>query len=129
MVHALADPETARNTACAATLLCVWLSAHYAQKIRQERPRAFTALSLLALNWAILLLYYLPGTPDTEILSSFGGFVLITIGALLHQEAMADEPIADPPTITWLDTLPLFLFRSTVLCPFAYFPRIGSRVR
>ena len=66
MVHALYDPETARNIACAATLLCLWLSAHYAQKIRQERPRAFTALSLLALNWAILLLYCLPGTPDVE---------------------------------------------------------------
>jgi hypothetical protein len=111
----LASPEVARNSALVATLACVWLAAHFAQKVQKEHPRAFTALSLMALNWAVLLLYYLPGAPETEILSSISGFVLIVVGGLLYREAVQEDPNTGAPSITWLDTLPLFLFRSSVI--------------
>lgn len=114
MLDVIASPETARNAALVASLLCVWLAAHYAQKVHKDRPRAFTALSLLALNWAVLVLYYLPGAPELELLSSIGGFVMITVGGLLYRQAKEEDPEAGAPTLTWLDTLPLFLFRSTV---------------
>jgi len=114
MLRAINNPETARNFALGASLACVWLAAQYAQKVPKERPRAFTALSLLALNWAVLLLYYLPGVPEMELLSSIGGFILIAVGGLLFRQAREDDPRSGPPDLIWLDTLPLFLFRSTV---------------
>jgi hypothetical protein len=114
MLRFLANPDTARNAALGASLACVWLTAQFAQKVPKERPRAFTALSLLALNWAVLLLYYLPGVPEMELLSSISGFILIAVGGLLYRQAREDEPGSGPPDLTWLDTLPLFLFRSTV---------------
>jgi hypothetical protein len=110
------DQKNAETIAFAATLLCLWIAAHSAQRVHKERSRTFTALALLALNWGILLLYYLPGPPQNEILSAFSGFVLVYIGALLHREAIArDRPRDGDPPLVWLDTVPLLLLRATVM--------------
>jgi len=56
----LRDPQHAETVAFAATLLCVGMTAWIAVRLPQKRPRVITAVALFALNWALLLLYYLP---------------------------------------------------------------------
>src|SRR5438874_1512122 len=78
--------------AFSATLLCVWLSAEGALRLPRKTPRLFMATALFALNWAILLLYYLPGPPQDELLSTFSGFLLVYVGVLLIREARSRRP-------------------------------------
>jgi hypothetical protein len=106
----LADAKNADTIAFTASLLCVWGAAFAAFRVPRKSPRLFLALALFGLNWAILLLYYLPGPPQNEILASLSGFTLIYAGVLLFREARrGSEQRAD-----WLEKLPLFLFRTTV---------------
>jgi len=108
----------AQTVAFAATLFCVWMTAEAALRLPRKTPRLFMALALFALNWAILLLYYLPGPPQDELLSTFSGFLLVYVGVLLLREARAHgrhSPPGRPARATgWIDTLPLILFRITV---------------
>lgn len=72
------------------------------------------AAALFALNWAILLLYYLPGPPQDELLSTFSGILLVYVGVLLIREARSQRPAQRAGPVAWIDTLPLILFRITV---------------
>jgi hypothetical protein len=109
----LADGENAKTAAFAAALLCVWISVFVAGRVPRKTPRLFLALALFGLNWGLLLLYYLPGPPPNEILSAFSGFLLVYVGILLHREAGGRRENA-VGTVSWLDKLPLYLFRGTV---------------
>src|SRR5438045_9257054 len=73
----------AETVAFAATLLCVWITAEVALRLPRKTPRLFMATALFALNWAILLMYYLPGPPQDELFSTFSGFLLVYTGVLL----------------------------------------------
>src|SRR5436305_11044563 len=104
----------AETVAFAATLLCVWITAEAALRLPRKTPRLFMATALFALNWAILLLYYLPGPPQDELLSTFSGFLLVYTGVLLIREAKSRRSEAQAARVAWIDTLPLILFRITV---------------
>src|SRR5579884_20207 len=106
--------ENAETFAFAATLLCVWVSAQLVVMLPNKTPRIFTAVALFGLNWAILLLYYLPGPPQNEILAAFSGYVLVYVGILLLREVRESQSPAETHSLTWLDTLPVHLFRITV---------------
>lgn len=99
--------------AFAATLFCAWLAAEGAIWLPRKTPRLFTAAALFALNWAILLLYYLPGPPQDEILSAFSGFVLVYVGLHLMREARDSGNPADRHSVGWEDALPVHLLRTT----------------
>jgi hypothetical protein len=76
MIHLVHRPlahANAETIVFAATLLCVWLTAEGALRLPRKTPRLFMAAALFALNWAILLLYYLPEPPQDELLSTFSG--------------------------------------------------------
>src|SRR5262245_30747385 len=113
-LHALLALRHADTFAFAATLLCVWISAQAAVRAPRRSPRLLTSLALFAFNWAILLLYYLPGPPPDEMLSAFSGFALIYAGLLLLREARAREPQPGQRQVSWIDTVPLHLLRVTV---------------
>lgn len=104
----------AETVALAATLLCVWACAFGAFRVPRETPRLFMALALFGLNWGFLLLYYLPGPPQNEILAAFSGFTLVYVGVLLLREAREGCGGARKGEIGWADRLPLLLFRPTV---------------
>lgn len=98
-----------------ATLFCVWLAIEGALKLRTREPGIITAAALFALNWAVLLLYYLPGPPQDEILASFSGFLLIYTGILLLRAALDRSASGRQMPVGWADRLPLYIFRTTVL--------------
>ena len=107
--------HNAETLAFVATLICVWLTAWFAVRLPEKRPRVIIAVALLALNWALLLLYYLPGPPQNEILTTFSGFLLIYIGLLLLWAGPDEQSPANGARIGWLEKLPLHLFRITVI--------------
>src|ERR687885_598127 len=106
LLHLLGGLGHVETIAFAATLLCVWMAAEGALRLPNRTPRIATAAMLFALNWALLLLFYLPGPPQNEILSAFAGFLLVNTGVLLLREAREGRAVAG-----WLDTLPLRLLR------------------
>ncbi len=58
----------------------------FAQVFLRQSPRLFTALSLFAMVWALLLPYY-GGTSSSELFAGFGGFLSVFVGTLLVREA------------------------------------------
>jgi hypothetical protein len=131
--HHVPAPRAAETLAFAATLLCVWVSAQAAVHAPRRSPHLLMALALFALNWAILLLYYLPGPPQDGILPAFSGFTLIYVGIVLlretrprlrsedsglHQSRSGQSPFRIPHSalrgVGWMDTLPPHLLRLTV---------------
>src|SRR5689334_22741299 len=109
------NPQHAETVAFAATLFCVGMTAWIAVRLPKKQPRVITAVALFALNWALLLLYYLPGPPQNEILSTVSGFALIYAGLLLLWEGQEGEGRASATHGGWLEKLPLHLFRITVI--------------
>ncbi len=109
----LSQPEHAQTAAFAATTVCVWASAFWCSQVARDSPRLLVALVLFALNWALLLLYYLPGAPQNEILSAYSGFVLVYVGILVLREAGGRED-SGASGRHWRNRVPLLLFRSTV---------------
>ena len=109
----LASAHTAKTAAFAAALLCVWIVVFGAGRIPRKTSRLFLAVALFGLHWGLLLLYYIPGPPQNEILTSFSGFLLIYIGILLLRE---DRWLrhGSEEEVSWPDKLPLALFRATV---------------
>lgn len=112
-MHLFASAETAKTAAFAAALLCVWMVVFGVGRIPRKTPRLVLALALFGLHWGLLLLYYTPGPPQNEILTSFSGFLLIYIGILLLRENRwlrhgSEEEVG------WVDKLPLALFRATI---------------
>ena len=107
------DADHAETVAFAATLFCVWLSAFWSFRIPRQTPGLFLALVLIAMNWCLLVIYYLPGPPQNEILSGYSGLLLIYAGVLLYREgAYPREP--GSKNVDWRDKVPLFLLRTTV---------------
>lgn len=115
LVRFFVDARHADTVAFSATLACMWITAHFALKLPRRTARLFGATALFALNWALLLLYYLPGPPQDEILSSFSGFLLVYVGSLLTREAFPNPEIRQSASIGWLDALPLQLLRVTAV--------------
>ena len=109
----LASPETSKTAAFAAALLCVWLVVFGAGRIPRKTSRLFLAVALFGLHWGLLLLYYIPGPPQNEILTSFSGFLLIYIGILLLRENRWLRSGSEVE-VSWPDKLPLTLFRATI---------------
>lgn len=108
-----ANAENGETVAFAATLFCVWLSAFWAFRIPRQTPRMFLALVMVAMNWCLLVLYYLPGPPQDEILSGYSGLLLVYAGILLYREgAHPQEQPSD--AVDWKDKVPLFMLRATV---------------
>lgn len=112
-MHFFASAETAKTAAFAAALLCVWIVVFGAGKIPRKTPRLFLAIALFGLHWGLLLLYYIPGPPQNEILTSFSGFLLIYIGIQLLREERWLRTGSDEE-LSWVDKLPLALFRATI---------------
>jgi hypothetical protein len=112
MLMSLASVETAKTVAFAAAFLCVWISVQCAFRTPAKTQDLFLALSLFGLNWGVLLLYYVPGPPQNELLSSVSGFLLIYTGVLLRRCGAKPDP--EDSKVGWRSKLPLFLFRSTV---------------
>jgi hypothetical protein len=112
-LHYLASTETAQTAAFAAALLCVWLVVFGAGRIPRKTSRLFLAVALFGLHWGLLLLYYIPGPPQNEILTSFSGFLLIYIGILLLRETRWLRTGSEVE-VSWPDKLPLALFRATI---------------
>lgn len=112
-MYFLASPETAKTTAFAAALLCVWIVVFGVGRIPRKSSRLFLAIALFGLHWGLLLLYYIPGPPQNEILTSFSGFLLIYIGILLLRENRRLRHGSEEE-VSWVDKLPLALFRATV---------------
>lgn len=81
----------------AATALCVWLCITSAFAGFRHRPRLFSVLSIFALNWAILLPYYEPGPPKSELLAAFSGFVHVYAGIILRAEFHERAPNLPEP--------------------------------
>lgn len=109
----LASAETAKTAAFAAALLCVWIVVFGAGRIPRKSSRLFLAIALFGLHWGLLLLYYVPGPPQNEILTSFSGFLLIYIGILLLRENRWQRTGSETEA-SWIDRLPLMLFRTTI---------------
>jgi hypothetical protein len=114
VLEALSDTMRAENVAFLATLLCVWIAAFGAFRIPAQSPRLFSALALFGLTWGLLLLYYLPGPPQQEILAAFSGFTLVYVGVLLTREGRERRDPRGEPELGWGDRLPLYLLRPTV---------------
>lgn len=66
----------------------------FAQVFLQKSPRLFTALSLFAMVWALLLPYY-GGTSSSELFAGFGGFLSVFVGTLLVREARIEAGETD----------------------------------
>lgn len=109
----LASVETAKTAAFTAALLCVWMVVFGAGQIPRKTSRLFLAVALFGLHWGLLLLYYVPGPPQNEILTSFSGFLLIYIGILLLRENRWLRRGSEEE-VSWVDKLPLALFRATI---------------
>jgi hypothetical protein len=115
LLHWLTHPQEAENIALVATMICVAVAGQGAVWLPNKTPRVTTALALFALNWALLLLYYLPGPPQNEILSAFSGFVLIYAGTLLLREGEEGGSEGRGRSVRWFDKLPVHLLRITIL--------------
>lgn len=109
----LVSGDGPKNMAFGAALLCVWISAFAALRMSEKRPLLFLASALFGLNWALLLLYYVPGPPPNEILVSFSGFLLIYTGVLLLRESAQLE--GKQRVFVWLDHIPIWMLRTTVV--------------
>lgn len=66
----------------------------FAQVFLRRSPRLFTALSLFAMVWALLLPYY-GGTSSSELFAGFGGFLSVFVGTLLVREARIEAGESD----------------------------------
>ena len=73
-------------------LICVGTSAWTAKAFCKEHPRLFTVFALFGLVWALLLPYYGENPAMTsDLLSAYGGFLLVYIGGLLALEAQKND--------------------------------------
>ena len=71
-----------------APIYCVIISVRGALRFCFDNTRLFTALSLFALVWAFLVLYY-SKADYSELMVAFGGFLLVYVGRILCWEATA----------------------------------------
>ena len=108
-----ANADNAETVAFSATLFCVWLSAFWSFRIPRQTPGLFLALVLIAMNWGLLVVYYLPGPPQNEILSGYSGLLMIYAGVLLYREGARPHE-SGSKDVDWRDKVPLFLLRTTV---------------
>lgn len=112
MLAFLGSHENAKTLAFAAALLCVWIAVMGASRAARKSPDLHLAAALFAVHWGVLLLYYIPGPPQNEILSSFSGVLLVYVGILLLRDARRTR--GEKHELGWSDRLPLHLFRVTV---------------
>lgn len=105
----LAINITADKMAWFATILCFWATVIVAPRLPYKTPRSYLALVLFAMSWALLVPYYEPGAPKTELLASLNGFVAVFVGVQLRREYQ------DGPTLPPIDRWPVVLLGIMVL--------------
>jgi hypothetical protein len=93
-INSLAD-----KIAWFATIVCFWITVIVANHLPSKTPRIYLTLVLFAMSWALLVPYYEPGVPKTDLLASLNGFVAVFVGVQLRREYQ-DRPIL-PPIVRW----------------------------
>jgi hypothetical protein len=100
---------TADRVAWLAAIACFWAAIIVAQKLPSKTPRIYWALVLFAMSWALLVPYYEPGAPKTELLASLNGFVAVFVGVQLRREYQ------ERPALSPIDRWPVVLLVIIVL--------------
>lgn len=107
LLRRISSESFATKNAWLASLVCLIVSLKFATVFCRRSPLLFTALALLACNWAILVSLYAadPTIDAMPAVSGIGGFLLVYLGGLLSLSAGEDKAgniVGWHVTSTWL---------------------------
>ena len=87
------------------SIICTAIAAQTANKYFKFKPRLFTIMALFAFVWALLIEYYSENDKksSSELMSAYGGFILVYIGGILFLDA--NETKNDRSSVTNVSTI------------------------
>ncbi len=100
---------SADRVAWLSSVACFWAAIIVAGRLPSKTPRIYWALVLFAMSWALLVPYYEPGAPKTELLASLNGFVAVFVGVQLRREYQERH------SLTPIDKWPVYILVIIVL--------------
>ena len=105
------------------TVVCLLISVRLAHVFLSRNMRYFTIMALFSACWAVLIPYYgefARRIPQSELFPALQGFLLIYVGALVHQEA--DHEQKSEKTIGLLARTAMWLLPALVAPQIAMLP-------